>query len=221
MPVKRDSPNPEVAAVPEGAQVGEQPPERSTGLRTDNRGAFADAQMVQQCLAGDQQAWEQLYHRCHPRLMEAVRFLLGSDGRDGHLVEEIAARVWYCLLQDDARLLAQYDATRQCRLGVFLVGLARIEIMQHMRAERRRRSRELTGGRRWLKRARSSERQMAGMMAEFAATLTSQEREFLETFLLELPAADVEEDQEELSATSIWQRRHRIRFKLQEFLRDF
>ena len=57
-------------------------------------------------MAGDEQAWEQLYRQHHRRLLRTIKSLCGPETADVHLVEEIAARVWYALLRDDGQLLA-------------------------------------------------------------------------------------------------------------------
>ena len=111
------------------------------------RKAADDRLLVDQCLTGDETAWEKLYYRCHPALIKAIRYLLGNDNRDPNLVEEIAARVWYILLRNDGELLGRFDPDRDCRLQAYLIGFARNEILQYLRSERRRRSHEATGGR--------------------------------------------------------------------------
>ena len=73
--------------------------------------------------------------------------MLRRLGQQDQLTEEIAARVWFTLVRDAGRLLAKFDAARDCRFGVFLVGLARNEILQYVRHERRRVRRERIGGR--------------------------------------------------------------------------
>ncbi|MHC4176581.1 MAG: hypothetical protein ACYSWU_03695 [Planctomycetota bacterium] len=130
----------------------------------------------------------------------------------------MAARVWYALLRDGGRLLAGYDADRDSGLSAFLMGLARIEIMRHVRAEHRRRSHELIGGRKRLAEGRVPDWQLATMMDEFTSTLTAQEVGFMERFLLDAAETEGDEEVEELAATSIWQRRRRLRLKLQAFL---
>jgi DNA-directed RNA polymerase specialized sigma24 family protein len=177
--------------------------------------------LVERCLSGDEGAWEQLYRECHPPLLRAIKLLLGPDAGDVHLADEMAARVWYALLRDGGRLLASYDAARDSSLNAFLMGLARIEIMRHMRSERRRRSYEFIGGRRILAEGRVPDWQLAAMMDEFSSTLTAQERRFMEKFLLEASEPEPTTDQGELSASSIWQRRHRIRRKLKAFFDDY
>lgn len=189
------------------------------GSATDE--ARRHQRLVERCLSGDERAWERLYRECHPPLFRAIKLLLGSDAGDIHLADEMAARVWYALLRDGGRLLASYDPERDSGLSAFLMGLARIEIMRHLRSERRRRSYEFIGGRRILAEGRVPDWQVAAMMDEFSSTLTAQERRFMEKFLLDTPETEVSGDQGESSAASIWQRRHRIRRKLQAFFDDY
>jgi len=101
------------------------------------RGPDADQALIDRCLDGEEKAWEQLYLQFHSRLVEAIKFLLGTEGQKVHLVDEIAARVWYALLRDDAKLLARFDVARNCRLDAFLMGIARMEILRYFRSERR------------------------------------------------------------------------------------
>lgn len=199
------------SSSPDQCSVNEPPPETSpANLR--------EVQLVARCLKGDPQGWEEIYHLCHPRLLEAIAYLLGRNGRDASLVDEIAARVWYALLRDNGRLLARYDAQRNCRLGVFFVGLARNELMRYLRSEQRRRAREMNSGRRLFASQPFSERQLRLMVGEFAATLTPGERDFLEQFLLSIDNGEATDAEGRPSRFSVWQRRHRIRRKLWAFL---
>jgi DNA-directed RNA polymerase specialized sigma24 family protein len=198
--------------------------DQSDGNRKDRSSADEarhQQRLVERCLGGDERAWERLYRECHPPLLRAIKLLLGSEATDIHLADEMAARVWYALLREGGRLLASYDPERDSGLSAFLMGLARIEIMRHLRSERRRRSYEFIGGRRILAEGRVPDWQVAVMMDEFSATLTAQERRFMEKFLLEPPDAEPTPEQGELSADSIWQRRHRIRRKLKAFFDDY
>ncbi|MBN2021550.1 MAG: sigma-70 family RNA polymerase sigma factor [Pirellulales bacterium] len=182
--------------------------------------AQEDRRLIDRCLRGEETAWEKLYYRCHPGLIRAVRYLLGvTEIRDPNLVEEIAARVWYLLLRDDARLLSRFDPERDCRLQAFLVGFARNEILQYLRAERRRRSHEATGGRLLLAGQRSSQTPVDSLLDEFASTLSQREQEFLAQYLLSPPEEESAPPDQDLSPTNVWQRRHRLRFKLKAFMR--
>ena len=149
------------------------------------------------------------------------KFLVRADAKDAHLVEELAARVWYALLRNRARLLARYDPERDSSLGAFLMGLARIEWMRHRRAERRRRSHEVSGGLRTLEEPRTTDWEVSAMIQEFALTLTPGEKDFMEDYLT-TPQEDQEDRQQnsKLSPSNIWQRRHRLRMKLEAFLEE-
>jgi DNA-directed RNA polymerase specialized sigma24 family protein len=180
----------------------------------------ADVQLLQRCLDGNQRAWERLYRKCHPRLRKAIEVLLGADAADIHVIEEIAARVWYAVLKDNCRLLETYDPERDSGLDSFLMGLARIEILRYARSERRRHAHELSGGRKRLEERRVSDWQLASMMEEFTSTLTPGERAFLERFLTGAAEQEPGPDPEpgDLPPTTVWTRRYRIRRKLDRFL---
>ncbi|MFZ5830725.1 MAG: hypothetical protein ACOY3P_11590 [Planctomycetota bacterium] len=170
---------------------------------------------MHRCLSGDERAWEGLYHQFHPGLVETIRFLLGGGEAEFQLIDEISARVWYALVQEDSRLLASFDARRNCRFELFLKGLARIEVLRYLRAEKRRNSHELAGGMRAIQGRDGSDWQAWSLLDEFAATLSPSDREFLTKHLI---GSDDEEAEDDFSKTSFWQRRHRIRFKLVRFL---
>lgn len=63
--------------------------------------------------------------------------------------------------------------------------------------------------------------QVTAMIDEFASTLTPQEQEFMEEFLLDLPPTQSDEEAAGLSVSNVWQRRHRIRLKLRAYLDDY
>jgi DNA-directed RNA polymerase specialized sigma24 family protein len=179
-------------------------------------GVEADAVLVARCLEGDESGWAALYERHHFRLLQAIKFLLGDNLADFQLVDELAARVWFALVRDDARLLARYNPRRHARLDSFLAGLARVELLRYERSEQRRKSHEWASGCRSLKQRRVADVQILMMVREFAATLTPAEREFLETNLI----AQKNGNSKKLTAANTWQRRHRIRSKLKDFLKD-
>lgn len=190
------------------------------GDASPRRRTLVEHEVVQRCLAGDERAWEKLYRRCHPRLRKAIELLLGVEASDGHVIEEIASRVWYALWKDDHRLLAAYDADRDSALDSFLMGLARIEILRYTRSERRRHSHEMSGGRKRLEEERVSDWQLATMMDEFSATLTPGERAFMERFLTVPVDGQADAELENLPPTTVWTRRYRIRRKLNRFLEN-
>ncbi len=101
------------------------------------------------------------------------------------------------------------------------MGLARIEILRYTRSERRRQSHEMLSGRSRLEEQRVSDWQLATMMDEFVSALTPGEQEFLERFLTGPEEPGDNGDDQDISASNAWQRRHRIRFKLNEFLKSY
>jgi len=175
--------------------------------------AEGDRQLAKRCLAGEVAAWEDLYGRYHEPLCRAIGGMLGAGGSDLSRVDEIAARVWYAVVKNDGELLDRFDPARHTRLGGFLRGLARIEIMQYFRTEYRRRNQEAAcvahaGGS-----ASYSDWQVNAMIEDFATTLTAGEQEFLEEHLL----GKHEDGERRWSDATIWQRCHRIRQKLKTF----
>ena len=112
----------------------------------DMSGAQADRALIDRCIAGEVAAWEDIYRQCHDPLCGSIKALLGPGFHDPNLVDDIAARVWYALVKNDGELLDRFDPCRDLRLGVFFRGLARVELMQHFRAERRRITREAEVG---------------------------------------------------------------------------
>ena len=164
--------------------------------------AEGDRQLAKRCLAGEVAAWEELYGRYHEPLCRAIGGMLGAGGSDLSRVDEIAARVWYAVVRNDGELLDRFDPARHTRLGGFLRGLARIEIMQYFRTEYRRRNQEAAcvahaGGS-----VGYSDWQVNAMIDDFATTLTAGEQEFLEEHLLGQP----ESGERRWSDATIWQR---------------
>ncbi len=202
-----------VSAAHDGSTPAPQRPDRAIGPAAEQR-------LVMRCLAGEELAWEQLYAQCHPQLLVAIRLLLGTESKDGYLVEEIGARVWYALLRNRARLLARYDPDRDSSLMAFFTGLARIEMMRHRRAERRRKWHEFTGDSRMLRAKGSSASEITAMINEFASTLTRGEKQFMDGYLTSRQHEAKGGNGLALSEANIWQRRHRIRSKLRAFLAD-
>jgi hypothetical protein len=234
LPVSEDSANstlaPEIADVVEAELVSED--ERSSGVgvghddavslhghaSTEASGSEADRVLADRCLMGEVIAWEELYRQCHDPLCASIRSLLGQGHHDQNLIDDIAARVWYAVVRNDGELLDRFDPSRDVRLGVFFRGLARIEIMQYFRAERRRILREAEAGQR-TPHPSLSEWQIAALLHEFAATLTPGEQQFLDEYLLSIRDEDDDARSLRLSDANIWQRRHRIRSKLLDFFR--
>jgi len=203
------------------------PPERAKGENSDQAGGgrgnhealLADSHLARRCLAGEVVAWEELYAQCHPPLLVSIELMLGPGHADPNVVDEIAARVWYTLVENDGNALARYDPQRGGRLTTFLRALAKTEVRRHCRAERRRRNRE------WRARGgkppyhSAGDAQAASLLEEFLPTLTRREREFYHDHLLGPPAGGGEDAARARSSSNARQLSHRIRKKLLWFLR--
>jgi hypothetical protein len=198
------------------------PPEVNAGWHSpsDPEGVHADQLLIERCLAGEVSAWAELYNQHHTPLCASIKSLIGPGYCDPNLIDEIAARVWYALVKNDGRLLDRFDPNMNLRLGAFFRGLARIEIMQYFRAERRRHVREAQAGRKTVDNSSLSDWQLDAMLDEFTTTLTLGEQRFLEEYLLSMDQKEAEADSPALSDANIWQRRHRIRSKLRAFFSE-
>lgn len=181
------------------------------------RGILDDRKVIEGCIAGDAASWSLLYERCHEPLLVSIRSFLREAAADIHLVDEVAARVWYSVVRNDCELLARFDVTKGCRLTTFLSLLARSEARQYFRAERRRRAREETAARR---EAGSDRTQSLGSEIpcdEFLDSLSPSERTYYEKVLI-APTEGSAID--EYTAENSWQLRHRVRKKLFRYLED-
>lgn len=183
-----------------------------------SRGKVAgDRRLVDRCLTGETAAWSELYQCCHPKLMSAVRTLLGSAGQDFSLVDEVAARVWYALVKDGGELLSRFDQHRGCRLTTFVSSIAKREIKQLMRSEKRRMSRERKASRSEIQAEGPLTSLTADFQEQFLDKLTRSERTYFECVLV--PSVPAEDDPA-YSPDNRWQLQHRVRKKLEAFLTD-
>lgn len=140
-------------------------------------GPLEPSTIVNRCLSGDPRAWEELYAACHPNLMRLISSLVVPRHRNVELVDEIAARVWYELVRDNAKRLRQYDAAKGTP-SEFVAGVAKNLFRVYLRSERRRRWRETVAARN--RRPTIDCAPAAGaMMREFVPLLSSAERSFL------------------------------------------
>jgi DNA-directed RNA polymerase specialized sigma24 family protein len=176
--------------------------------------AEIDRQLVDRCLSGESKAWEDLYFEFHDRLLASIKSMLGPARADPNLVDEIAARVWYAVVANDAQLLARFQPQRGCRLSTFLAAIARGQAVAIFRSEKRRRGRELVASRLERQSPEESLETMLGQIEEFLKTLTPREREFCAEILLDLTDAP----EGDYSPTNAWQLRSRIHGKLRRFL---
>lgn len=179
--------------------------------------ARADRYLIDCCRAGDVTAWEKLYHQCHGPLLLAIKIFLGRYSAGDDLAEEIAARVWLNVVDDNGALLDRFDCGRGCRLTTFLAALAKRDVLRYLRGERRRHAREnasrpLAPSHRAVPPPPEADFSVA--LDEFLDTLSLREREFCERYLL----ANSPDEVAEFSASNRWQLRHRVRRKLIDFL---
>src|SRR3954451_17247798 len=92
-----------------------------------------DALLVERLYAGDREAWEALYRRYHPQLIE---FLHGRVWRvDGH--DALADQVWLAVRGPAARKVAAYDLEKECFLD-YLLWLADREVVRVCKQNQRR-----------------------------------------------------------------------------------
>jgi DNA-directed RNA polymerase specialized sigma24 family protein len=177
-----------------------------------------EQKLVNDCVAGNEQAWEELFKRYRDALHLRIRAILRSRSRDANVVDEIAAEVWSTLFCRNSSLLGRFRADDQ-PLSTFLGGVARIEVLRFLRSDNRRRSRETSsnvlGWAAEIKAGDDGYRLMSVGLGEFADALTPHQRQFLKENLLNRVK---HMGKTKLTATNRWQMRHRIRRKLLQFL---
>jgi len=176
-----------------------------------------ERQLVERCLKGEVAAWEELYEKHHTPLLRCLAILLGPRGGDRNLVDELAAQVWYALVDDDGKLLGKFSPKRGTRLNTFIRAVAKDTTTRHFRAERRRRRRERQASKKAPTYADRPE-ELDASLSEFLGTLSESERDFAEDYLLAEPSPHDDDDEEGRSEASIWQFSRRIRMKLREFV---
>ena len=174
-----------------------------------------DRRLVDQCLAGEPLAWSQLY-QCHHRSIEAsIRAFLGCHYNDPHLIDEIAARVWFSLIRNDCELLTRFDVNRGCRLATFISVLAKAETRLMLRSERRRKARERAASKPETTPQSMNVASDTISEEEFMDTLSPAERTYYSEVLVTASRQDSKPDYTKQNA---WQLRHRVRKKLTRFL---
>jgi DNA-directed RNA polymerase specialized sigma24 family protein len=177
-------------------------------------GPFLDRALVDACLAGDPNAWDDLYHQCHDWLLTTVcRILIQQNCGNLELADEIAARVWFEVIRDDAALLDRFDPRRGFRLRTYLAGIAKGMLAHFVRSEIRRRRREAESATR-----RMPTRDFLSLgitLDEFRQTLTPAEQKFYSDVLL---AAEMDPVAAGYSRTNAWQLSSRICRKLTDRL---
>lgn len=178
----------------------------------------SDRQLIDRCLAGEEDAWRELFTQRHPGLVRVSRSFLGHSRGDSQLAEEIAARVWLALLRDSGKALARFDPAQDRDFGTFLSGVARHEVLRYCRSERRRRLRETIAAQTASPSTKANSADISLLLREFMATLVPKEVGFMEEFLLSRSLVNGQGSKEELSQANVWQRKHRLRTKLLAYL---
>lgn len=181
----------------------------------NQRQILADQALVRRCIAGEVLAWEELYARFHPLLKNAIEMVLAPAYRNTELVDEIAARVWYALVENDGELLERYDPNRGGRLTTFMQAIARDLVTRHFRSEHRRRGREAIAIQGKLAYCPSDQ---GPNLCEFLSTLTAKEREFTAQYLLAEKSEACAALSRPRTQASVWQLTRRIRQKLRSYL---
>lgn len=198
-------------------RTSQQEPWDAEAEAADDEALQADYDLAQRCAAGEVAAWEELYGQHHDRLVACIRRLLAGHSDDLSLVDEIAARVWYALVQNDGKLLLSYDPHRGARLGTFMRAIAKDMLRRHYRSERRRQDRELVAFRDKPHHHDAEIDSNSSVWDEFMETLSPRDREFCSERLMNngngscASAADY-------SAANIWQKTSRLCKQLRRFL---
>ena len=180
-----------------------------------------DKELIDRCLGGEVDAWEELYAQCHPPLLVSVRILLGHGPPNEDLVDEIAAQVWYALVANDGALLAKYEVTRGARLITFVRTIAKDMVGRHFRSEQRRILREkATLLEKPRHRTASGVAQPVASLQAFMSTLSPVERNFCGDYLLATPAECEDQAEKTYSPANARQLSSRIQRKLLEFVKS-
>jgi DNA-directed RNA polymerase specialized sigma24 family protein len=167
--------------------------------------------LVDRCLAGTPAAWDELYAHQHDQLMASIRSFLRPKAEDAHLVEEIAARVWFALVSDGGRLLARFSPERGS-LQTYLALLAKSEASNMRKSELSRRRRENEVEHRRMSHLDDSATAAETDIDDFLVTLTPRERQFAATVLLQGAS-----EEPTLSRSNAWKLASRVRKKLLKF----
>jgi DNA-directed RNA polymerase specialized sigma24 family protein len=193
----------------------ETPQLQARSVGADPANVEADFRLATRCVAGEVAAWEQLYTQCHDPLCDFVRFTLGRGKSNRDLIDEIAARVWYRLVDNDGELLARYSPKRGARLITFMRALAKDEIRRNFRTEARRRNRESIAVKTCPRRGESDFDILGSDLKQFLTTLTPKEHKFCcEVLLADSGVAEGVVR----TRSNVWQLTHRVYAKLLHFL---
>jgi hypothetical protein len=177
-----------------------------------------DYELAQRCAAGEVAAWEELYSRYHAPLLSSIKALLQGHSDDFNLVDEIAARVWYALVDNDGELLLRYDPSRETRLITFMRAVAKDFLYRHFRSERRRLTREAVACRDKPAHHQAELDRAPVDLEDFLDTLSAGDKRFYDEYLLDNPSDDGHSRRQGLSPVNIWQKTHRLYKRMLRFL---
>lgn len=170
--------------------------------------------VIQKCLTGDDAAWQELYSRYRPSLLDSIRSQLAGKADNADLVEEIAARVWYSLVWRDYQRLRAYEKGR-AGFKTYLAALARQQIQLYYRERQRQSRREVPLANSDHNCGGCADWPSTATQEEFIATLSPREKQYFEQHLLgNIGAAEFTF----LSSANRWKLRQRVFDKLKAFL---
>ena len=171
-----------------------------------------DRSLLDACLKGDEAAWANLYSQYQPILVKMIRTKLGRRACDEDLVQDISSEIWFALLGRVKSRLAEFDASKRCRLFTFLNALVKYEILRTVRVINARGRRERLINLRHLNEYNNVNDEDV-FLNEFCCTLTPREREFFCSHLMSMNACMMSG----ISRENAWQLRHRIMEKLRVY----
>ena len=178
--------------------------------------AEQDRELVDACLSGDIDAWEALYDQCHAKLLIAIRRQLGPGRQhDLELADEIAARVWYAVVDNGCGLLDRFDPSYGCRLTTYLSAIAKDVMSRLFRSEVRRHRRQAVALQGKTFAALPDVPPIS--LIEFRTYLTPAEQQFYDNVLTSDTGATALGD---YSQSNAWQLTSRIRTKLRNRLQE-
>lgn len=191
--------------------------ESAKANRENDESLDADARLVERCIRGEVAGWEELYRKCHDPLCVTIRIRLGRLGSDAQLVDELAARVWYRLIDNDGKQLAKYLFRRMSILSYIRLQ-ARWIISEYFRSERRRMKNELTSlVRKNRKESVAHAESLPLLVTEFLSILTPRERSFCFEYLQISPEDGRVDFVLPYSPENIWQLTRRVYKKFTSF----
>jgi DNA-directed RNA polymerase specialized sigma24 family protein len=135
--------------------------------------------LVDRCLAGDGQAWNDLVRRFQPGLMSTVQRLLGKKARDAILVGDLVQEVWVLLWKNSCRLLRKFDGDKG-DLPAYLASLARQKVHHYfLTLNRKKNLHQLSLSHRQFDDLEIWEAPLDQLLRDFCPCLTPNERELV------------------------------------------